>query len=415
MATLFPALTLAAFVIAAPNSQESAEKPPIPHFVDVTATHLPARASVERNRMDVESADLDGDGDLDLVVAQEFRPDKLLRNVRGGRFEAWKDRLPALDPELSKSGPAGHDSEDVAVVDFDGDGDGRLDIAIVSEDDVKLGRTNVHEFHRGREDGTFARVAGVLPDTEADAIAVADWNRDGRPDVLLAGAGQDRLLTNDGRGGFVDETEARLPRNAATTQDAEFADVEGDGDLDIVPAQEGGHGLWVLDGHGVYQDETKARLPVAGFVEARKVAIVDVDRDGDVDLYFAHVGWQGRAPQDRLYVNDGKGKFADETAARIGAESNTTADARFADLDGDGDLDLVRVNLGPLEILVNDGRGVLTDVTREALPAAVTGPGLGVEIADFDGDGVLDLYVAYLAGPRADPNGFDRLPLGVRP
>lgn len=294
----------------------------------------------------------------------------------------------------------------------DFDGDGRLDIVIVSEDDVKFGRTNVHEFYRRKSDELFERASGLLPDTEANAIAVADWNRDERPDILLAGAGQDRLLTNDGRGGFVDDTEARLPRDAATGQDAEFADVDGDGDLDIVLALEGGHALWMQDAQGVFRDETKARLPASGFVEARKVAPVDVDRDGDIDLYFAHVGWQGRAPQDRLFVNDGKGKFTDETERRIGVETNTTGDARFADLDGDGDLDLVRVNLGPLEILMNDGRGVFTDVTRDALPSAITGPGLGVEIADFDGDGVLDLYVAYLAGPKDDPNGFDRLLLG---
>ncbi len=381
-----------------------------PRFVDATATHLPARGAVGQNSMDVESADFDGDGDLDLAVAQEFLPNFLLRNDGKAHFTAWTDALPPLDPDLEKTGPAGHDSEDVAIVDFDGDG--LLDLVFVSEDDVRVGRERVHEFYRGRAESKFERVHGLLPDTEANAIACADWNRDGKIDVYLAGAGQDRLLTNDGKGGFRDETEARLPREAATAQDAEFLDVDGDRDLDLVLALEGGHALWIQDEKGLYQDETKARLPVAGFVEARKVAVLDVDRDGDLDLYFAHVGWQGRAPQDRLYVNDGKGRFTDETAKRIGDESNTTADARFADLDGDGDLDLVRVNLGPLEILVNDGRGVFTDVTASALPDAISGPGLGVEIADFDRDGVLDLYVAFLAGPRKDPNGFDRLLLG---
>jgi len=407
--SLLPLLLLA----LAQGAPPAPDSPAIPRFVDATEAHLPARGTVPGNSMDVESADLDGDGDLDLVVAQEFLANKVLRNEGGARFVAWEGLLPALDPGLAQSGPAGHDSEDVSIADFDGDG--RLDLVFVSEDDLKLGRRGVHEFYRGAEGGRFVRVADILPDTEANAIAHADWNRDGKLDVLLAGAGQDRLLTNDGRGGFVDETDLRLPREAATAQDAEFVDIDGDRDLDLVLALEGGHALWIQDEKGVFQDESKARLPVAGFVEARKVAVVDVDRDGDPDLYFAHVGWQGRAPEDRLYVNDGKGRFTDETAQRIGAESNTTADARFADLDGDGDLDLVRVNLGPLEILVNDGKGRFTDVSARALPAAITGPGLGVEIADFDGDGVLDLYVAFLAGPRNDPSAFDRLLLGVKP
>ncbi len=404
---MIPLLVLSVF--PAPETQAVAARP---RFVDATATHLPPRGTVGRNTMDVESADLDGDGDLDLVLAQEFKPNEVLRNEGGGRFVVWTGLLPALDADLARSGPAGHDSEDIAVVDFDGDG--RLDIAFVSEDDLKLGRAGVHEYYRGLAGPKFERVAGLLPDTEADAIATGDWNRDGKIDVLVAGAGQDRLLTNDGRGGFRDETEARLPREAATAQDAEFADVDGDRDLDLVLALEGGHALWIQDEKGVFQDETKARLPACGLVEARKVAVVDVDRDGDLDLYFAHVGWQGRAPQDQLFVNDGRGRFADETTKRIGAESNTTADARFADLDGDGDPDLVRVNLGPLEVLVNDGKGVFADATESALPAAIAGPGLAVEIADFDRDGVLDLYVGFLAGPKDDPNAFDRLLLGTK-
>jgi hypothetical protein len=360
--------------------------------------------------MDVEAADLDGDGDLDLVVAQEFLPNKVLRND-AGRFVAW-DVLPALDPKRLGGGPSGHDSEDIAIADFDGDG--RHDLVFVSEDDVKLGRSEVHEFYRGKEGGVFERVFGVLPDTEANAVACADVSGDGRPDLLIAGAGQDLLLVNDGKGSFVDATEARLPREAATTQDAEFADIDGDRRLDIVLGFEGGHALWMQQKDGTFVDETKARLPAPGFVEARKVAAVDVDRDGDLDLYFAHVGWMGRAPQDRLYVNDGRGRFTDETSARLGVESGTTADARFADFDGDGDLDLVGVNLGVLELLANDGRGRFVDVTAAALSAPIQGPGLAIEIQDFDRDGRLDLYVAFLGGPKKDPNGFDRLLLGIR-
>ena len=381
-------------------------------FADATTTHLPAKESVGRNTMDVEAADLDGDGDLDLVTAQEFLPNKLLRNEGGGRFVDASDWLPKLDPKEVQPGPPGHDTEDVSIADFDGDG--VLDLVFVSEDDVKLGRKEVHQYYRGKKGAPFERVLGVLPDSEADAVAHADLTGDGRPELLICGAGQDRLLVNDGKGGFRDETEARLPREAATGQDAEFADVDGDRDLDLVLALEGGHALWTNDGKGRFRDETRERLPFLGeLVEARKVTPVDLDRDGDLDLYFSHVGWQGRAPQDRLYLNDGKGLYSDETAKHLPAESETTADAKFADLDGDGDLDLVRANLGPLAVWENrEGRFV--DATTDALPAPIAGPGLGVEVADLDGDGTLDLYVAFLAGPKNDPNGFDRLLFGAR-
>ncbi|HYF23986.1 MAG TPA: VCBS repeat-containing protein [Caulobacteraceae bacterium] len=383
-----------------------------PWFRDVTDTHLPAKDKVGRNSMDVEAADLDRDGDLDLVIPQEFLPNKLLLNAGGGRFTDASATLPPLDPaEVPPPAPPGHDSEDVSIADFDGDG--RLDLVVVAEDDVKMGRPHVHEYYRGTVKG-WARVLDVLPNTEADAVAHADLNGDRRADLLIAGAGQDRLLINDGRGGFRDETEARLPREAATAQDAEFADLDRDGDLDLILGLEGGHALWINDGRGVFADETGARLPNPGNVEARKVTPVDVDGDGDLDLYFAHVGWQGRAPQDRLYLNDGSGRFVDGTEGRLPSDAATGLDAKFADLDGDGDLDLVRGDGEGVRVLAGDGTGRFTDVTHQALPAPLPGPAIALEIADLNGDGAPDLYVGMLAGPKKNPVAFDRLLFGVR-
>ncbi len=383
-----------------------------PRWRNVTESHLPPLDSVGRNSVDVVAVDLDGDGDLDLVVAQEFLPNKLLRNEGGGRFVDASELLPALDPARLEKGPAGHDSEDVSVADFNGDG--WLDLIFVSEDDVKLGRKNVHEYYRGTASGRFERVFDVLPDSEANAVAHADINGDGWLDVLLCGAGQDLLLINDGKGGFRDESATRLPREAATGQDAEFCDVDGDGDLDLVLALEGGHALWINVGKGRFADETAARLPWIGArVEARKVTPFDVDGDGDLDLYFSHVGWQGRAPQDRLYLNDGKGRFSDVTATWLPVEHETTVDAKFIDLDGDGDFDLVRANLGPLSMWENTG-GRFVEATAKFLAEPIVAQQLGLALADFDGDGVLDLYLACLAGPNKDPRSFDRLLLGVK-
>jgi len=384
-----------------------------PWFADATASHLPAKGSVGANSMDVESADLDGDGDLDLVVPQEFLLNKVLLNDGRGRFTDASSSLPALTPAEVQGGPPlpGHDSEDVSIADFDRDG--VLDILIVSEDDIRFGRTPAHEFYRGLGGGRYARVLGQVPDTEANAVAHADVDRDGDLDLLVVGAGQDRLLIGDGGGGFRDETDQRLPREAATGQDGVFADVDGDRDLDIVLGVEGGHFLWINDGAGRFADETAQRLPVAGFVEARKVEPGDVDGDGDLDLYLSHVGWQGKAPADALLINDGRGRFTRAGPDRLPPDAETTLDGRFADLDGDRDLDLVRANFGSVQILANDGRGSFRDVTAEALPAPLNGPAIGVEIADFDQDGRLDLYIAMRAANSQDAEGYDRLLLGA--
>lgn len=382
--------------------------------------------------MDVGSADLDGDGDLDLVLPQEFRLNRVLRND-GGVFNDISDDLEPLSAAEMAGGPpqlqfpgAGHDSEDVSIADFDGDG--RLDLIIVQEDDVKFGRAGVHEFYRGREDGRFTRVrysllslqggavreedSPPLPDTEADAVAHGDVDGDGDLDLILAGAGQDRLLIADGNGGFVDRTATHAPAEDRVTQDADFIDVDADGDLDVVLGQEGGWGLWLNDGRGHFTDASD-RLPDPGNVEARKVRAADVDGDGDLDLFFAHVAWQGRAGQDRLVLNDGAGRFVMSDA--IPAEQGTTVDAAFVDLDGDGDLDLIRADLGPVTVWENDGAGRFIDATARHFIDPVAGPNVALEVADFNGDGVVDLYVGRLkAAGGGMPDVTDRLFLGRR-
>lgn len=382
---------------------------PALRFEDATAS-LPAPAAEGMATMDAVAADLDGDGDLDLVTPQEWRLNRVLLNDGRARFALAPDALPAppadelrLPPQHAGK-PLKKDSEDVSIADFDGDG--ALDFIIVTEDDQRLGRANVHQYFRGLGRLRYARVTGQIPDSVANAVAHADITGDGKPDVLVAGDGQDRLLINSGKGGFVDETEKRLPRETSIAQDVEFFDADRDGDLDIVLGLEGGHALWINDGKGAFVDETARRLPPAGNVEARKVAIADVDRDGDLDLYFAHVSWQGREPQDKLLINNGKGVFADESAARIPQDTDLTLDAAFADFDDDGDADLAVGNAGSLKILANDGTGRFTDAAA-ALPAPIDGVNITVEIADFDGDRHPDIFVGQIGQPNAPAH--DRL------
>ncbi len=364
--------------------------PPQTLYSDVTGTNLPT-GLLNGLSMDAGVADLDGDGDPDIVIANEFRPNILLLNDGAGRFSDGSSRLPA----------ANRDSEDVGIADFDGDGD--LDIVVVSEDD----RTNELYFNDGT--GRFTDEGARLPvEGTTNGVVVADVNGDGFPDILFANNGQDAVIINDGAGNFADETAERLPRSADVTQDLELGDVDGDGDPDLIVANEGANALYINDGTGRFSDESAARIPQRdGGEETREADFGDADGDGDLDLLFANVAAfvAGADPRNRLLINDGNGFFADETSSRLPAASVSSFDGDFADVDGDGDLDIVTANadvdlsVGRIadsrsRAYLNDGNGVFTDASEEVFGAGATGTGLDLQFADFDGDGRPDFYLA---------------------
>ncbi len=141
------------------------------------------------------------------------------------------------------------------------------------------------------------------------------------------------------------------------------------------------------------------------------VAWGDVDGDGLVDLYMVQGGGrEGSAvPSDRLYRNLGGGRFEDVTLrAGLVGESGAGMGALLCDLDGDGDLDLYLANYGDDRLYANDGQGRFEDVTEAAGIEPLGLWSAGVCAADIEGDGDLDLYVtSYL---EYDPAKMPKTP-----
>ena len=348
------------------------------YYVDATMTHLPANSI--RACMDVAGGDVDGDGDVDLVLAIEFEPNRLFINDGTGRFADF--RL----ADVSR------DSEDVALSDLDADGD--LDVVIASEDDL------VNELYLNDGTGGFTDHSTRLPvGGMSNAVEVLDLNVDGAPDLLIGNFGVDNVLLNDGRAHFSDAT-GELWSSQSDTQDLELIDVDGDGDLDVAAANEEQNRLF-LNENGRLVDATEGRLP-ARLDESREFKAADFDADGDLDLVVTnvtlHTDWPRR---DYLLLNDGNGYFSDADPARLPAGDRDHYTVQVLDIDADADLDIVLpASIGRAEgedfrILLNDGRAFFSVADPgTVLPDTVHGTGLGfdVEIADVDGDGLDDLF-----------------------
>ncbi len=324
-------------------------------LVDVTDQNLPSN-DLFRNSMDVVSADLDKDGDPDLVVACEFCPNFILVNDGKGKFtNESTSRLPKV----------AHDSEDIAAEDFDGDGD--IDLVFVSEDDF------VHEYYINEGKGFFSDASQRFAfNSKANAVCALDADADGDKDLVIGNEGQDLLLVNDGKGGWFNATSMQMPVDNDITQDVKSFDADRDGDLDLVFGNEDSGKLYLNDGKGKFSIAINALPQIVHSVETRKVVLADIDRDGDQDLFYCNVAFrQGRDLRNLLLLNDGKGKFRDATTENFLGDNNMMSlDAQFMDLNGDQWIDLVVSNGfgGRLQYFLNNG-GKFTETQDKSFPA----------------------------------------------
>lgn len=201
------------------------------------------------------------------------------------------------------------------------------------------------------------------------------------------------MYKGDGKGNFKDITVHAGVGDTGFGQGACFADIDGDGDLDLFVANFGqSNDMYINNGEGVFENGTLAAGVADPGVASFACAFGDVDEDGDLDLVV-----HNSKADNHLYINDGKGKFTD-TAVTAGVKGDG-ADGRavqFADLNGDGHLDLFFVSPKARNMLLfGDGTGHFTDGTDSAGVGSISEfAGQGFNIADIDGDGDLDIFVS---------------------
>ena len=326
----------------------------------------------------LDSADLNGDGREDLVLAEHFgscRTDIRLGNGNG-TFGA------PLAMSLPGASCLSYDPS-VALRDFSGDGS--LDLA-VSYFLNPVGSPVVAVF-ASAGDGTF-HSNPVLPARTGAPIggrAIADVNSDGHEDLVLPSATSDRQLSihlGHGDGTF----EAPASFEAAVTLDAILAaDLDLDGTIDLAVADRGAAAVNVFVGRGDGTFDSVDVLPVSS---PKGVVAGDFNRDGRIDLVTI-------GPPE-IHLGLGDGTFAPATPLPSPPGNNVRSVA-VADLDGDDDLDLALTDQAGIWVYPGAGDGSFSPATLHPKPPSIEL--VDIAIDDFNSDGRQDLIASTLTGP----------------
>ncbi|MDE2149913.1 MAG: VCBS repeat-containing protein [Gammaproteobacteria bacterium] len=332
------------------------------------------------------AADVDGDGKLDILAANAGSDSV---GVLYGNGDGSFDPSPAIIP-------TGFDAADVAAA--DANGDGRLELIALdrSAGGLVVARNLGKRSFLSYLDHTYQDGGGN--GKQAADMASADFNGDGKPDVVTANNQDNSLsvLLNDGQGGFKAPLVLTSTNASGVPNAVIVGDLNGDGNADIVTADSGGNlNAYLGNGDGTFQPKMTSPI-VANSVNG--LALGDLDGDGKPDVAVT----ENAAAQIQVCKGDGAGAFDCSAFAPvlIGTAAAKTGPFRVAlsDVNGDGKLDLIASSSVPdtnvaqawdAYVFLGDGNGGFVTPARAVLP--VVGEGLSVDIGDANGDGRPDL------------------------
>jgi len=354
----------------------------------------PIALEPEEDAMDTESiawGDMDGDGDLDLVVGN------------GAIFDIYQNKIGAQPNQVYENDGTGNffppialeseedamDTQSIAWGDMDGDGD--LDFAVGN-------RREPNQIYENKGLGNFSEFR--LLESEEDAkykyttsIAWGDMDGDGDLDLAVANRRINQVYENlDGLGSFSAPIALESEEDARNTTSIAWGDMDGDGDLDLAT---GGEGFSDVVANQVYEyNEELGKFSTPVFLasgrndrDTRSIVWGDIDSDGDLDLAVGNGGI------NQVYENlDGLGKFSEPIALESEEHAKDTTSVAWGDMDGDGDLDLAAGNYNNTNhVYDNDADKFSVPIDLESQENAKDTT--SIAWGDMDGDGSLDLAV----------------------
>ncbi len=330
----------------------------------------------------VTVADFNGDGRPDMALANSLSNtvSVLLQNPDG-----------TFQPPVNY--PVGNQPYSVEAGDINGDG--KQDLVVINSGDNTLG------VLLGNGDGTFqSQLTTALPVTapslsSSPFLVLGDWNGDGKTDVALAGASPQAgsyalaVMLSKGDGTFQTPVTYTL---TATPFALNAADFNHDGKLDLVTAASSGVSVWLGNGDGMFQ----AAISTAASQHVEQgvlLVIADFNQDGHLDIATATQGTVSdeAVPNLTVFLGNGDGTFQPNIISSL-----QYFPLAVGDLNGDGKPDLIATT-GSMTAtaLLNSGNATFTvGPSVDVWPQDVSGP---ITLADLNGDQKLDLVTGLTA------------------
>src|SRR5690554_1292390 len=345
--------------------------------------------------------DIDNDGDLDAIITgNSYNSPEI--NIAIIYLNDGSGNFTEVTPSPFEG--VRLSGMDVADVDDDGD----IDVLIAGRNSSGAQVTGLY-----LNDGTgqFTLAPSMFDGMDLGTVDFADFNGDGSPDVLITGDngninGIAKIYFNDGSGSFTEQT--GTPLIGVDYSAVIILDVNGDNSLDIIISGDKGSpdyttNLYINNGVGQFTLQNSGLLAI----NRGALAYADVDGDGDLDVVVSG-RTTGSTKESKLFLNDGTGVFTEQTSlALTGVEF---ASVGFSDINCDGNLDLivsglVSNNNRSCEMFINDGNGNFSLYPLNSIEPISQG---SISFGDVDGDLDDDLLITGISTGAGTMGPYDK-------
>ncbi|MBN1579575.1 MAG: VCBS repeat-containing protein [Anaerolineae bacterium] len=323
----------------------------------------------------VYAADIDGDGDVDILSASG-QDDTI----------AWYENDGSPSPTFASHVITNTADGAFAVYATDLDRDGDIDVLSASENDDKI----VWYENGGEASPAFTSHTITTSADSARSVFAIDLDKDGDMDILSASANDDKIAWYENDGGTLPVFDSHTITTMADSARSVFAiDLDNDGDKDVLSASaDDGKVAW-YENDGSSSPTFISHTVMTGTIGADSVYAVDLDSDGDVDILAT--SWQSDTVA--WYENDGA-SLPTFTSHSIVTNADGAISVYAADLDQDGDLDVVSASARDSKIAWYENDGSSPPVFDARIITRNSDWVFSIYPADMDNDGDLDILSA---------------------